>query len=104
MSLDFKLNNIEGSEYICYNEKNEMNPVTKILIFLTMTIGLNKITSRNYKKFHNRIRMSESVYGQFLVNNNIDLKEVEKHIGLTTNATPLSKSKFLNNLGRHFNI
>ena len=75
-----------------------------MMIWLTMTIGISKITKKNYKKFFNRVRLVEQTKGAFLIQRidggkakprPIQLKDVERMIGLHTNASDLSRTKFL---------
>ena len=93
-----------------YQMKAEVN----MIIFLTMNIGMNEITEKNYEKFYNRLRLLENTLerkegkiGAYLTATEIVGSEevvrpyqftkemVKDLIGLQTNATLLTKSKFL---------
>ena len=86
-------------------------PITNALIWSTIAIGINEITSKNVKKVFTRIRIDENLSGTYLTN--VDLKpnltgqlqgskryfirmeDVEKRIGLHTNASPYTDAQFL---------
>tara|TARA_R110000744_G_scaffold47361_2_gene104309 strand:+ start:1259 stop:1711 length:453 start_codon:yes stop_codon:yes gene_type:complete len=93
-----------------YQMKAEVN----MIILLTMNIGMNEITEKNYNKFYNRIHLLENMIerddmqiGAFLsIIKKVGNKEVLKPspytkemikdlIGLKTNSTILTKSQFL---------
>ena len=82
-----------------YQMKGEL----QTLIFLTMNIGINEITKKNYKKFYNRLHFLENQLpsGAYLTyageSMPYTLEMVEDLIGLKTNATNLTKSKFIKN-------
>ena len=82
-----------------YQMKGEL----QTLIFLTMNIGMNEITKKNYKKFYNRLHFLESQLpsGAYLTYADephpYTLEMIEDLIGLKTNATNLTKSKFIKN-------
>ena len=81
----------------------QMKGEIQTLIFLTMNIGMNEITKKNYKKFYNRLHFLESQLpsGAYLTyageSMPYTLEMVEDLIGLKTNATNLTKSKFIKN-------
>ena len=74
-------------------------PITNALIWATMSIGINEITKKNVKKVFTRIKIDENLNGNYLYNGRkryfIKMKDVEKRIGLYTNATPITDSRFL---------
>ena len=82
-----------------YQMKGEL----QTLIFLTMNIGMDEITKKNYKKFYNRLHFLESQLpsGAYLTyageSMPYTLEMIEELIGLKTNATNLTKSKFIKN-------
>ena len=82
-----------------YQMKGEL----QTLIFLTMNIGMNEITKKNYKKFYNRLHFLESQLpsGAYLTYAGEPYPYTEdmikELIGLKTNATNLTKSKFIKN-------
>ena len=91
------------------DEEFVMNGLTEVMIFMTMIVGINEITQKNYKDFHHRIQQFEIVSGEsaMLVNKenpddsrNPTLEEVKWHIGLKTNATVYTKRKWTGNVMR----
>ena len=90
----------EGSE--------RTHPVTETLVFATMAIGMNEITSKNWIEFYQRLRAVERVTGPTLwrhmdlpkydERNYITPLEVYMHIGLHTNASSMSLAKFREHL------
>ena len=86
-----------------YQMKGEL----QTLIFLTMNIGMNEITKKNYKKFYNRLHFLESQLpsGAYLTYADepypYTRDMIEELIGLKTNATNLTKSKFIKNATQH---
>lgn len=104
MSLNWNVSNIENSESVCFfthhNEDGELRrrltQSTESLIFLTMVVGLGRITESNYKEFYKRIalferlrgcvRVKKSDSGKF-VDDPYTLEDIRQHIGLTVNVS-----------------
>lgn len=88
-------------------EKN-LNVVARSLTFLTIPIGMRSITESNYKEFWRRVDVWQKVYGtlfQVVTNDGIEpyyvtADDVEKHIGMKTNANTLTKQRFQMSLGK----
>ncbi|MFI0265589.1 hypothetical protein [Streptomyces luteogriseus] len=107
MGLNYELAKIKDFEKTCFvGEGNDapMSPVTESLIFSTITAGTPEITEKNYEEFYIRLTMLEVLYGPPMRSQSGDvsftLEDVRRHIGLRTNATPFSKAKFNNEVGR----
>ena len=110
MALEWDIRDIEDTESLwMYNMDGEniLSPLTEVMIHLTMSIGLNEITQKNYKTFYKRAKELEVVYGMrgFLTEPENQtrmpfLDEVHKHIGLKTNAEYLTPRKWNGNLRR----
>jgi len=89
-----------------YQMKGEL----QTLIFLTMNIGMDEITKKNYKKFYNRLHFLESQLpsGAYLTYAGkpmpYTLEMIEELIGLKTNATNLTKSKFIKNATQYVEL
>lgn len=95
MSLDWYVGDIENFEELCYVETDEgrrLSQLTDGLIWATMHIGMPDITEKNWKEFYARIRLD---YGD---NKWPDAEDVKAHIGLSTNATSISRHKWLKEL------
>ncbi len=103
MSLDYRFGEIKNFKRICF-QKGKMNPLSHALIFATIAIGINEITKRNWIKVYARLHLWELVHGAYLSKNGtsvlISAGEVKMHIGLSTNASPLSETGFLRNFSR----
>lgn len=91
------------------DEDQVMNAVTEMMIFLTMMVGINEITQKNYKDFHHRIeqfQLATASKGLLVskenpeVARNPNLEEIKWHIGLHTNATPYTKRKWTGHIMR----
>ena len=112
MSLNWNLTQVENSETLCWipsteeEGKFQMNGVTEVLIWSTILVGFSKITEKNYKTFFRRAKELEVVYGMrgFLVEAESTrmpyIHEVQKHIGLKTNADILTNRKWGSHLRR----
>jgi len=85
----------------------QMKGEIQTLIFLTMNIGINEITKKNYKRFYNRLHFLENQLpsGAYLTYAGepypYTMEMIEDLIGLKTNATNLTKSKFIKNSTQH---
>ena len=110
MSLDYHLSEIKNYKKLCWlpHEEEEkkfyLNKVTRALTFLTMSIGMNKITTSNWKEFFIRVASHENIFGPSLfdfdekekeaVERYITQEEVKEHIGLSTNASRYTINEF----------
>ena len=88
-----------------YQMKGEL----QTLIFLTMNVGMNEITKKNYRKIYNRLHFLENqlegTYLTYAGEKHPFTKEMIKDlIGLKTNATNLTKAKFIKNATRHIEL
>jgi hypothetical protein len=81
--------------------------VTDTLIWSTMFVGIGTITKTNYKEFYARLHLVELMSGTFTTvdgkPHHLTLADVERRIGLTTNASTTPRSVFLKQkVGRYF--
>ena len=99
MSLNWNLTNIKNYREVCYDQDDDLNPVTEALIWSTLAVRLGSITEKNYRLFYNRFRMLEAVRGSWSHTKDgprlMTLDEVKDHIGLSTNVTDETDLKFL---------
>jgi hypothetical protein len=87
---------------------SKMKDIPRAIVMSTMSVGMREITKDNYIKFYNRLSLLENVYGHFfyvrkrgkMIPRPIKLEEVERMIGLKTNASELSRSKFLSRIDK----
>ena len=108
MSLDFNISQVEDHEEVAvihHYEKPEHTTEqireswkTEAIVFLTIAIGINQITQANHKEFAARIIMWEEVNGSYLrlggESYRLTYEDVERRIGLSTNASTKTKTQF----------
>lgn len=91
----------------------QMNTLLYVLIFLSMQVGINKITDANVVKVFNRIQFMELLNGKgFMTSgsgkNQTDvrftLEDVKKYVGLETNVNNLTRSQFIKLQTKRFTI
>tara|TARA_R100001460_G_scaffold7883_5_gene19851 strand:+ start:645 stop:989 length:345 start_codon:yes stop_codon:yes gene_type:complete len=70
------------------SEQYILNNCTESMIYMTIAVGMSNITEKNHLDFWSRLRIMG-------LDDNHSYQDVKRHIGLTTNATPLTKAKFL---------
>ena len=73
--------------------------ITDALIWLTMSIGMPEITKKNHEAFFLRTQIHQKINGAFLRKRNgapfyMTIEDVQKRIGLYTNADKFSKAVF----------
>ena len=73
-----------------------------------MSVGMNSITEKNKQKFFNRIKFMESRTGAVMRLNDephpFTMDMVESCIGLTTNASTMTKAQFLKNQTQYLEL
>ena len=95
MSLDWYVEEIENFEELVWlpNDDGEtfhLNPVTNTLIWMTISVGMNEITKKNWPVFYGRVAALEGYGGA----TGITAKAVEAPIGLGTNASEMTAAAF----------
>ena len=103
MALNWNVGKVENFKTVCYNANGKVNVVTETLIWATMIIGVNGITEKNAEEFFFRISLREKLHGalrrDWSGENPVDVfvtwDEVKTHIGLGTNATNMTRAKFI---------
>ena len=84
----------------------DIQPITKHLVYETMIVGLGEITENNIDEWLIRMRLAEKLYGTSLMIRDdkgvvkpyhITIEDLERHIGLWTNASRLKRKEFVNN-------
>ena len=104
MSLDWYVEEIENFEELVWlpNDDGEtfhLNPVTNTLIWMTISVGMNEITKKNWPVFYGRVAALEGYGGAWSYKDGegmvlITAKDVEAHIGLGTNASEMTAAAF----------
>ena len=118
MSLDYNLSDIKNYNSLYrklkkgeegYSETEvykKLKPQFERIIWVTMIIGIREITDKNWERFYNRINIWEKVFGSGYYKRNrkklvpilVTKEDVQRMIGLRTNASPLSDAKFKKHL------
>jgi hypothetical protein len=98
MSLNYQLARIDKWQDLLVPSTGSPAPLTEVIIFLTMFTGVNDITEKNALEFACRVRLFELAHGCLLSNAEgdvpITLADIQRHIGLHTNASPLTRTQF----------
>lgn len=88
MSLDWNLINASNrQELLSAQEK----PITEALVFECVHVGMRDITEKNWRTFYTR----SLLYRRFIHADILLPSDIRKRIGLQTNVTNESKSKWL---------
>ena len=86
----------------------EMEQPLQTVIFLTMTVGINSVTEKNKERFLNRIKFMENMTGAVMRLNDephpFTMDMVEQCIGLTTNASTMTRAQFIRNQTRNLEL
>ncbi len=112
MSLNWNLSAIEDREKVCNvvltSGETQMSAITQTLIWHTMSIGMSEITPDNYHEFFVRVFLTERVFGALrttmemksdkVISTFVNKQDVERHVGLYTNADEWTRTKFLSKL------
>jgi len=109
--IPIKVKELDDQKYMhsttYHNEEKKeagvLNPVTNQLIWATMIVGMFKITKKNWEEFYWRVHLYEDTIGHFLTKYENDkpvpyfitAKDIHNHIGLSTNADTITKTKFI---------
>jgi hypothetical protein len=68
---------------------------TNALIWLTIPVGISRITPKNWEEFYRRAFIYRRVRGSSV---ELTAQDVRNHIGLSTNASGLTKLQFLKSI------
>ena len=107
MSLNWNISNINDYKHICYLTKDDgkeiLHPTTDAIIWLTLIIGMGKITDDNANAFYSRVRAYELLRGAMLYDkmsrpNYIEYEDILAHIGLVTNSSKMTDAQFRRHL------
>lgn len=118
MPLNWDVANIENHKVVTTdpNDSTQWHPLTLLLVNLTMSLGINDITEKSAPEFYTRARALEKIEGcsrkqlvgktqggvRRAVDQPLTWAEVKSHIGLATNASKISVTRFwLNMRKRH---
>ena len=100
MALSYDISEVEDFENKCYEgegDKLRLHPETEWLVFLTMTIGMGSITKKNWREFAARVVLTEVAWPTGRTRGELE-RSVQEHIGLSTNVSKTTRSKFMKTL------
>ena len=100
MSLTVDTRGVKNHKKVCYVGSKETNNLdytesTKYLAWVSMAIGIGKITNENYHKVYFRHAFLCQVNGNECP---ITLQDVKNNIGLETNVSSETKGKWKNRI------
>jgi hypothetical protein len=97
MSLDWYVADVDNYKERCWVECEDgeyvLSPMTNTLIWAAMRIGMNGITEKNWNEFYARMLLdprSRREDGYLF----IKPEDVKAHIGLSTNVSSVSRTKW----------
>jgi hypothetical protein len=80
------------------SETTRWSPITESIVWMTVAVGINKITSENAELFFTRTIQVEHITGASLLSKDgpmfLTLGDIREHIGLTTNASTKTAAQF----------
>jgi len=86
------------TRYVEDGDVYQMESILQTVIFLSMNVGMDKITEKNKTKFFNRIKFIEGGKPIMRLNGEphpFTQEMVNQCVGLTTNASTMTKSQFI---------
>lgn len=116
MGLSWDVNKVADCETTCFYRAEEDDPmgshkkgdrllksVTEAIIFLTVPVGINRLTKKNAETFYARAYAIER-FGAFRSRKGepvyVEPEDIVAHVGLATNASPKTGAAFNATLGR----
>lgn len=98
MSLSWNVENVKDHKEVCYDDTGSLSPVTELLIFTTMHVGLGSITEKNADEFYARMLIVHKLHdiGIMIPDGTEQLKpeDIRKHIGLYTNVSNETRAQW----------
>lgn len=114
MALHFDYKNVRDWKVASThpNYPDKWHPVGETLVWMSLVCGYNKITEANAEKIAQRLMEYQTINGPLLEYGTtegptgqrklyIDLPEVKRHIGLTTNASSMTDAEWRKHLYEH---
>lgn len=101
MSLDWDVSKVKDFETVTTVKKQDGEfwaPQTEALVWHSMVCGFNEISDKNWKHIWNRIRVWEKVKGPMMYQVPLTEEDVQKHIGMRTNASRKTLAQFTKDL------
>lgn len=102
MTLDIRTHLIENGTELWVEDKEwggkKLEGITFVMGMCTISIGMPHLTAANKGEFLRRIRVMEEIHGPLMNQGPTPVlfteEDIERRIGLRTNATEYSKAKF----------
>lgn len=113
MALRWDISEVENNEELKYSPNPDvpeeervtrLKPFTDSVIWATMHVGIPEITKENFEQFYGRMKFVEATNGTMYQKWDFEKEEwapeytvddVERHIGLSTNASKLTRTAFI---------
>ena len=110
MALHFNFSKVRDYQSVTTDPKDDTkwHPVADALVWLSMICGFNQITAKNYEKVYHRIAAYQQVRGSYLRRYNeanelvdvyITYADVQRFIGMDTNASTMTDAQWIKRLG-----
>jgi hypothetical protein len=101
MPLDWYVADVENYKERCWVKREDghhLSLITDTLIWAAMQIGMRSITKKNWKEFYARILLDPDSRRRENGCLLIKQADVKAHIGLSTNVSPVSRTKWFKEL------
>lgn len=106
MALTFNLSRCDKSA--CFDAAGKLTPTAEVMIFATLFVGMPEINEKTLAEFMWRMEFDRRMDGRWYRREDqskpITVDFVRPFFGLSTNATKLTRAKFVKNALAHFNI
>jgi hypothetical protein len=107
MSLNWNLSKIANKDTVCYTNyengcyeiEKRLSGLTHSLIWATMAVDLGSITAKNIGEWQIRLQIISVAYSD-PVWAAITRKQLEAHIGLSTNVSNTTRAKFMRKISQ----
>jgi hypothetical protein len=104
LSLNWSIRNVADWQQLADDPTEAV--ITEGLVFLAMGVSLPAITEKNWTEFYARVALYERLYGSMIHIGGdprpMTALDVQRRIGLSTNASTLSKTAFLKSTAERF--
>lgn len=102
MSLNYRYVDID--DYVGLHSDPDELVKSDAIVYLTMTIGIRKLTEKNIEEVIRRVMLVEEAYGATVRSREgpvyLTPEDLRRRIGLATNASEKTKAKFDNEIRR----
>ena len=94
MALKWDLKDCDQSA--CWDADGKMTQTCQSLIWATMVVGLDSLTEKNVDEWVIRLNVDHRLIGTFSApSEGINVEMLKPFYGIKTNATPLTRAKYL---------